>query len=450
MANEKDEIDVIDYLCKYQIPTLSFVLEDEEIQVNSTDIISLTKFDDYDSNIRSMLKLIIRIDRRKKLWLIKNKRKVICKIELVMIGLDSADSSSNENENIILDQEDIFNLEFGVFFNDDEEAYDNEMSNVSTVLDERGNDNINEDIATENYGEFENYLDIYLFNLELLNPSNTMVNEVYTKDTLQQIVAHLLTKTQHKKVIMSPFENDEVYNELLVPAHPIYEALAYLENYYGFYKTGAMIYYDIDTLYILNTNGEMSAKQEDEWIETTILINNHAYASSENGMLRRTNEKINYIQIEEKDFHVNKPSIINNNSMGSDLTMVTINGTDLQEIKADQSYTDKRNKRVMYMKQGDNKYLGSILETRMEENEIVVEIAAMNLDIRAFTPNKVFTLIFDDENKQEKYGKWKYRLVRAFHKITLDGIRWAKSVHQFALKKTQTDHEVEESHDDVE
>ena len=449
MPNQNNDTEVIEYLCKYQVPVLSFILEDKEVEITSTDIVSFTKFDDYDKNVRSMFKIVIRVDRRKKLWLIKNKRKIICKFQLDIIGLDPVDSSSNENENVIIPQEEVFNLEFGIFFNEDEEKTDNELASASTNIDEVGNPNPNEDLETENYGEFENYLEIYLFNLELLNPSNTMCNEVYSKDTLQQMVSHILTKSGHKKVLMSPFENNKVYNELLVPAHPVYEALAYLDQYYGFYEKGSIIYYDIDTLYILNTNGKVTAKAEDEWPETTILVNKHSYSSAEQGMLRRTGEKINYIQIQETDLHINKPSIIQNDTVGSDLTMVTIDGTDITEIKADQSYIDKRNKRVKYFRKGDNQYTGKTLEARMEENEIVIQIAAANLDIRAFTPNKIFTLIFDDEEKQEKYGKWNYRISSVYHHFQIEGPLWITSIHEFVLKKTGTDHEIDESNDNV-
>jgi len=446
MANERDEQDVIEYICRYTISTLTFTLDDEEIAINPTDLISITKFDNYDLHIRSMLKL----SRRKKLWLIKNKRKIRCKIELNMVGVTVNEVSGAISDDVLIDQEEIFNMEFGVFFNQDEEEVDNGIANTSILVDEPTDENAKEDIFNENYAEFENYLDVYLFNLELLDPSNEICNEVYTKDTLCNIVAHMLTKSKHKKVVMSPFENDKVYNELLVPAHPMFEALCYLENYYGFYKTGGMIYYDLDTLYIVNTNGKLTAKQQDEWAETTILINDHPHAAPVSGMIRRTNEKINYIQTEEQNIQINKPSIIDNNVMGSDLTMVTTDGTELVEVKADQSYTNKRYKNLIYTKKDDNQFAANILEARKEENEAVIQITATNLDIRAFAPNKVFTLIFDNEDKQEKYGKWNYRIAQAYHDLRLEGSMWTKSTHTFILKKTGTDHEVEESNDDVE
>lgn len=58
-----------------------------------------------------------------------------------------------------------------------------------------------------------------------------------------------------------------------------------------------------------------------------------------------------------------------------------------------------------------------------------------NLDIEAFTPNKVFKLVFTETTKQEKYGKFNYRLAYAYHFIEKESTEYMVSSHRFVLKK---------------
>lgn len=423
------------FLCKYQVQNLILMLADKYIQLDHSNILAIEYLNDYEFNIRAILKISLRIDVRRKIWILRNKRDIVAKFELAKIGMDL------EGENYITSPETVMNNEFSIYFNDVEEATDTKLLEERISKNE-GNSFASQDIETENYFETQNMLDIYLFDQKLLNASNRTYNDAFTEDTLQFCVGKLLTKTKHDRIVMSRFENDEIYQELLVPALPAYKALIYLDQYYGFYKTGAVIYYDVDKLYILNSNGKITAKQDGEWAETTIMVTQLDSSSPGNGMIRKEGEKRFYISINEMNINPQQPSIADNNSYGSEAKIVVTDDITIDIASSNQSYIDQRNERIAYTKKDSNKFIANITKARMEENECILYINGDNLDINAFTPNKEYQVIFEETSKMEKYGKYKYRLAYAYHYLRLESDNYMTASHQIVLKKSTSDEDI--------
>lgn len=419
------------YICKYQVPSLVFMLGSERVVMDFPNILSIEKVDDYEFNLRSILKVSISIDIRKKLWLIKNKNDIVCKFELDMLGL------SQDGENEVVDPINIFNAKFGIYFNDNDDSTDTDT--LEMTIDNYSD----EDISITKTGEdgyflSENVLDVYLFDRNLTNASNKTYNKVYSKATVQQMIAQLLTETGHKRVIMSPIENNEIYYEKLVPPNKAYKGLVWIDEWYGLYKKGSMIYYDTDILYIVNPNGKCTAKQEGEWEETTILVTARSNSIPGNGMVRKPREKKYYINVPEENVNSKKLSTDMNAKYGSAAKIVVAKSTTIDTVEADQSYMNQRNENITYVTKSSGKYTATMTQARMEENEVILYINAGSVDIRAFTPNKVYKIIFEETSKQKKYGKYRYRLVYAYHYITAESGDYMQSFHQIILKRCAT------------
>ena len=419
---EKDLV----WICKYQVSTLIFMMNDEKIEMDSTNILSIEKLDDYEYNLRSLIKLSLRVDIRQKIWILKNRKDIIVKFTLDKIGMDRESEEFNTNP------EEVWNTEFSVYLNDQDEALD--TKSLEESIDSNSETDIN-DLEDQDYFESNNSFDIYLFNPKLMNASNKTFNKVFTEGSLQNFVGELLTETKHEKVIMSPFENDEIYKEILIPSNPAYKGLIYLDQYYGFYKYGAMIYYDVDKLYIINPNGKLTAKEKDEWYETVFLISSRNMSTPGNGMVRKPNEEINYINIPEDNIQPQQPSISKNVEYGSAAKIVVTDDIVIETAEADQSYMNQRNEFLQYGRKENNKYTINIIQARMEENECIIYINGDNFDISAFALNKTYKLIFEETSKQERYGKNKYRIAYAYHYIKAEADAYMSSSHQIVLKK---------------
>ena len=427
MANRDQSIV---YQCKYQVPGLMFATEDEKLVFDSSNIVRVEKHDDYDFNIRTILKVSLRIDMRKKLWIIKNKRDIVCTFEFDKIAMNT------ETEEFLSTPQKIWYDEFSIFLTDDDESID--ITAMEQSLQLNGDQELPIEAGDEDYLESENILNVFLFQKSLMNASNKTVNAVFTHDNIQNMVAQLLTETGHKRVLISPMENTKIYEELLVPAFPCYKALMFLDQYFGFYKTGGMIYYDVDTLYILNTNGKCRAKQQDEWPETMFIVTESPRSLPGNAMVIRPNEKVFYCNIAEASLNVQNYANTMNEKYGSTAKIVVTDDTAINTAEAEQDYIDQRNTTYAYITKEDNQFTADIMKARMEENQANVMINANNLDIQAFTPNKTFKLTFDDTTKQEKYGKYVYRLSYAYHIMVMESGYFYSSKHRIVLKRCGT------------
>lgn len=416
------------YHCKYQVANLIIMMGTEKITMDHSNILSIEYMNDYEFNIMALLKVSLRIDVRKKMWILKNKKDILVKFELNKIGMDS------DNEKYVTAAEHVWNLEFGVYFNDEDESTDIEAMESRINLNE-GKEFQTGNIEGENYFESQNTLDLYLILPELMKASRYSFNKVYSKTTLQNAVGHILTKSGHRNVLMSKFENDEIYKELLLPVNSVYKSLIYLDQYYGLYKAGAIIYYDIDLLYILNSNGKLTVKREDEWTETTFLVTKIADSHPGNGMVRKEGEKIFYPTVSDGDVNPQNFSVSKNASLGSSAKIVVTDTTDVEVHEADQSFTNQRNENVTFIKD-KNKFTGSVIKARMEENEGVLYLSGNNLDIKAFTPNKIFKVVFDETSKQKAYGNYTYRLSYSYHFLKLESEGYMSSSHRIILKRT--------------
>lgn len=418
------------YLCKYQVNHFIIMNGDDKIEMDHSNILSIEYMNDYEFNIMALLKVTLRVDIRKKLWILKNKQYILVKFELNKIGRDT------DNDNYTTAAEQAWDQEFGVYFNDEDEAIDVGAMETRINLNE-GKDFQSNNTEGENYFESQNTLEMYLVLPELLKASRHSFNKIYTKSTLQNIIGHMLTQSGHKHVLMSKIENDEIYEELLLPVNPAYKDLIYLDQYYGLYKNGAIIYYDLDCLYILNANGKLTVSRPDEWTETTVLVTKISDSTPGNGMIRREGEKVFYPTISDGDINPQNFAVGKNAGLGSSAKIVVTDTTDVEVHDADQSITNQRNENVTFIKD-KNKFTGDVVKARMEENECVLYLSGNNLDINAFTPNKIFKVAFDETSKQKAYGDFTYRLTYSYHFLKLESEGYMSSSHRAILKRAPT------------
>ena len=151
-------------------------------------------------------------------------------------------------------------------------------------------------------------------------------------------------------------------------------------------------------------------------------------------MTKKEKEKKYYINLSELDIIPKKFSELKNESFGSKVKIVLIDDIKIKEKQAKQSVSTNSNEVIKYISADNSKFTDSIIAARMEENECIMYISAENLDLSIFTPNKEFRLIFTETEKQQKYGKDRYRLAYAYHFIQKESMYMISS-HRIVLKK---------------
>ena len=420
----------IQYLAKYRLRNLQAMYGDVTFNLTPDNVISIEFINDYDRNMFTVCKLNLRLDASKKISFLKHKREMSVKMELETTGYDI------DIEDKITVPTSVYNLMFVSYYNDDDENTDtfsleqrliqNELSTPSEMTPD-----------TENYFETQNTMEMFLFNQAFLKSSRAHVNFVYESGTLQNIVGHLLTDSGHpqKKVLMSKFENTKTYTELLVPNLPFYKALQYLDKYFGFYKAGTQMYYDLDLLYIINANGKKTAIKPNERSSTTFLVSRLEDSPPGHAMVTRPGEHKFYCMISENDLNIQKGSIMQNVEYGSNISVTPTSGNSSTSLQTNTSYIGNKNT-VSILTDGEYVFIGETTQARLEENEVIVYITSQNLDMRCFTVNKTFHLVFDETSKHQKY-KGNYRLSYATHLLRAASENYMESVHHIVLKKVK-------------
>ena len=416
------------YLCKYKVKTFVISMEDEKIELDHSNILAIEYLNDYERNIMALLKVSIRVDIRRRLWIIKNKMKIKVKFELVKLGYDI------EEEKEIISEEEVWNEEFTPYFSDEDDYSD--IESLEKRLETSDQETSLDDIEGENYYETQNQFDLYLFQCNLLKASRFSFNKIFTEDTLQNMVAEMLTESKHERVLMSKFDNEETYKEMLVPALPLFKGLIYLDQYFGFYEKGALIYYDANTAYIIKTDGKVSAKREDEWSETNFIVNPITSSQPGHGMIRKGDEKVFYLSISENEVNVQKMTDAQNIELGNDVTVVQTDDIEIQKTEGTLNPENTNKNEIIALVKKGTKYTSTMLQARIDENECVLFINGENFDLNAFTPNKTYKITFKETTKQERFGKNTYRLAYAYSMLRIASMELMESTHKIVLKKT--------------
>ena len=425
---------------RYSVKKLSFLLDEDEVELGFSNIMGIEYLNYYDENLMSVLKLILKMDIRRKLWLLKNRDDITVKLELVGVKFSPDLEQDDEVEVPFIDDE------FVPFFNENDTLPDSESIINSFSEDPDPNLDI---IDHDSYMNSEETIEIYLFKEDIIYSSRYVYNKIFKKETIQNMIGQMLTESEHEKVLMNKIQNEEEYTEFLVPCNPVFKCLTYIDNYFGFYESGALIFYDFDTLYILDLSMEEpigkkaeNCDEKDEDPEVNILIDTGSSTTPGRGIVQKDNDDKQYIILTESDINICKFSRTKEPNFGSKISLKVLNPeTKLDEIDEENDFTaeieffgDERTERFINVDK-ENKFYRSALKARIEEDESVAYATTYGIDINYFTPNKVFKLIFAEEKKSKVYKDAKYRLSMVHHYIKPETEGHMECGTKFILKK---------------
>lgn len=417
------------FQCKYQIRHLIIANGDRQISCNPSQILAIEHINDYENNMFAVLKCTLNLDLTQKMYIIANKTTIMCKLVIEKIGYDLETETNKTGFEYLINQV------FEVHFNDEDDTSNPELMETRKNMNNTGSVTEENSMNRIDYNESQNLFEIYLFNPILLASSRYVINNIYEEANLQDIIGQMLSQSGHKNVLMGRIDNPELYQELLIPALPVSKALMYLDQYYGLYKTGGLVYYDIDRLYILSTNGRATAVAPGEWYETTILVPAPDNALPGSGMVRVPGQKIYYPTINEDEINVQKMTPMKNVSSGHDSKVVIKDGVVISDSKQNltKPIDSANNTKVVYVNK-TNKYTQSVIDARSIENETVIYISSNNLDSDAFKPNKTYRVIFYSEEKRQKYSGL-YRLSYFYNVMRVTSENYLDSSMHIVLKK---------------
>lgn len=396
LLNDKDTL--IQY--RYQIRLFILFSDDSIMSIEPERVTSIEIENMYETGKLPVFKLSILVEPSDFFKIIKDKNDVQFQVRVQKYGINL----KTRKKTLV---KDIINDTFGLLIDENPEDLELELR-------KRKNDNKHK---IENV---TNIMDIYLFKKEIVSGISQPSNIIVRNTTLPSLVTQLLYQAGCRKVLMSPFDNITEYDRILLPPQSIYDNIKWLDNYYGFYKTGSMIFFGLDKTYVLKYGPTCTAWLSNEYTDTTILISQNAKESeSSAGMVERNGECQNYINGGTASIQIINNILGIKLSVGSDASFINSSINEIKNVKneydvgIDGKYNYINNHSV-------NPYLDTTYEQRIKSEEVVINMSLVEYDYSSLEPNKRINLVFEDQALSNKYNGV-YKVAAIMHKFLRDG-----------------------------
>lgn len=389
---------------KYKVEEFTLLFPSSTYDIPTERVTSLSIDNKYEKYLFPIVKITMGLEPSVYREIIANKNDVKLKIRFQKYYTEQG----SEQKSLARD---CFNTTFSLLIDDEylDQDYSVRLSEENALGEKVDDKN---DLRKIDKAEF------YLYKMDTIQGLRIMVNAVLKNINMIGAIAYLGATAKISNFLVSPLENNTNYNELIIPPQTALSALQYLDSEYGFYKAGSTIFFGIDRSYILNYKGGSTAYQKDEIQETCILVPEKGgmFGSLELG-LEKINEvtKRNYIVVRSEHVFPNSDTVSKNIISGTNATIVNTNQntitTSTSNLKGNSSII---NTNTM------NPWIGETYAAQTAANATVITLSCGDFDMDAITPNKKFSILFEDTINGQNY-KGTYILSESILKFTRYG-----------------------------
>ena len=276
----------------------------------------------------------------------------------------------------------------------------------------RATENIPEDQV--NLYDLDNSIDFYFFQEKYVDNVRKTINNIYTGLNMTTCITKVFNHADIKGVLMTPLDNTKTYsgvNPIILPPQDILDTLLWLDQQFGLYKTGSIIYFSHERPYILKFDGKCSAWEPKEWKKTVYLISEHHGGTIEESVsssMIRPGEEIFYINTVYDSVNVTNNSIVKNIVTGLDTDEIIPSSDSFNKKESTArtrngtSYTKKNLNETM------NPWINDATTALVNAHDVIMQVTVSNVNLEALWPNKEVTFVFEDTDRNSKYkGKYK-------------------------------------------
>lgn len=371
---------------RYQVAEFYILVNGETLECPTHELSDISIEEDYESSVYPVFKVEMILPEERYYLVMKNKTTVKFKIRIQKYYV----SPGNNDRSMVRDYvNDTFSLIM------DDEDFDDEMPdqvNRSTTED------------TDSFEMRENAkTELYLYRDEVSSAMKKQTNEVLNGVNLTTAVGLIASNAGLKNILMSPMENQQTYSQLILPPLTVHKAIQYLDSQYGFYKSGAVIFFGLKTNYILNFKGGCTAYENGEYQQTTLLVSSDLGGTSlESGMVMRSGNQY-YVYWKASDVKVGNQSITNDVLYGNNVNVVDSSTTGITKAQSTAVTTKGVSNTATIKNETENQWMSNTYVAQTNSNNVVLSGQISNVDLDAFTPNKKYQIVFEDTCLTNKY-----------------------------------------------
>lgn len=388
----------------YEVGAFYFSEEGAKTKMKGYNLISFTVVNDYINNLFPIIQIRVSMDAVTYYNIVNAKSTVYVRLLLNKYTRKPGEASSSK---LLKSDKAVCMCQKFILIMDDD------SNDMSKKMREENRQAIGADVSkiSEELGEQANIVEFYLFRSDLIKRSKKRINRIFKKANPTDGIAYIARKMCLDDFLMSPADNETDYEPFIIPPLKATDAIQYIDTFYGLYRSGSMLYFDVDASYLLKYEGACTAYRDGEQTDVTIIIPEAGSEAAQE--LCQVKRGLNYALIGDYrtiDFE-------NRNTSGDVLHGENIHIVSAAQEKADSSASEI-NKKII-VNRGPNKYLQSNFQHQKSSTKTVITVEFKDIDINALTPNKRFVFNFEDASLNAKYKgdfiltRCEYMLARA-------------------------------------
>lgn len=402
--------DVIHFY-KYHLKEFYIIFSDGSYKVDNNRLCDITEMDAYLDNLYPILKVTVAFEPSIYYKLVKEKDTLKIKLNIQKYYRVNDKGDKSAYSKFISDT-------FQLILNDDDE-------------------NLSKDIHDKEFPDGdENELnaitikqELFLFKKFVIKTNKTMINKVFENMTPTGGLSYLLSQLEINNILMDRLDNHTSYDFFYMPPLPINKEIKFIDTFYGFHKTGSVIFFGLSRSYILRFSTKTNAFEKGEIKDVCFIVPKEGSSITDSyAMLHKKNVKDKkYVLINPSDFKPSNPDRSDSIISPEVVEIVSPTAGELRQTGA-----AKTNKKVIVAK-GVNPYYESIYDTYVTSGESEITVNAKDVDVSIFEPNKHYSFLFEDTSLAKKY-KGKYFLCNKKILLMRDGMDFTAEV-ELVLRK---------------
>ena len=265
-------------------------------------------------------------------------------------------------------------------------------------------------------------LQMALYNYDHFFGTNQIVNAVLGDASYSDAILYCMNKANVKSVLMSPAQKNGIHSQIILTPIPLLEQLNRLCNEYHIHNAGTLIFFDIDTVYILDKRLGCTAFRNNEYKTTYLTSFPYTRDGSQilTGFYANSKERYSAINVTGNMIDIRGVSTTMDKISGRNAVVIDSNSGKVTRssasLKMPSSALNRVNK-VVVSDTGDDP--SSAMAQSMEKTQKIISLLCSDININALTPNKEFCFTTDNPKYTNLCGK--YRIVYLNASFAKDG-----------------------------
>lgn len=233
---------------------------------------------------------------------------------------------------------------------------------------------------------------IYCYDGNLIRATKQSVNSIYKNTTLYSVVTNMFTQCGINMYSITPFDNNKIYDQILIPNMSLIDAITYLDSYYGLYREGASMYSPAPgVLQLTRTANELYDNVY------SIKVSSYTAGNSFSGIYSLPNGNTNPIlQTPDTSVIVKSETDLVESTNSNTYTAMNLNNFESQTVQLEHDKSNMDITTPMFKHKTKNEFIPDMYRERLNERHTKIDVSIDGFPFKSCNPSDRFKFIFDN------------------------------------------------------